>query len=83
MKLKMNEEATNKDRIIFLGIDGVINSEDWFRNDRAKGNVDPKAIQLLNTLEGASVVVSSSWGYDNGRTEKTLKEVGLTLPIVR
>ena len=39
---------------------------------------------MLNQLQdlGAEIVISSSWGCDNGRTEKTLREVGLELPII-
>lgn len=44
--------------------------------------IDPDKCNLLNQLEGAEVVISSSWGYDNGRTEKILKDCGLTLPII-
>lgn len=31
---------------------------------------------------GAEIVISSSWGYDNGRTEKSLQGCGLEVPII-
>lgn len=62
-------------RIIFLDIDGVISG--WYGN-----LLNPEKVQLLNQLEGAEIVISSTWGYDDGRTETRLRENGLTLPIV-
>lgn len=51
---------------------------------KGKGFVDAKKCKLLNTLGdiSAEIVISSSWGYDEGRTEKTLRACGLTLPII-
>lgn len=69
-------------KIIFLDIDGCVNSEDWFVKTKGrKGNFDPDVINLLNTLKdcGAEVVVSSSWGEDG---VEQLKNVGLELPIL-
>lgn len=68
-------------RIIFLDIDGILAGEDFFKQ-RLGGFIDPKKVELINRLEGAEIVISSSWGYDNGRTEKSLRECGLTLPII-
>ena len=69
-------------RIIFLDIDGVLASIPYLCT--GKGLVDPEKCKLLNKLEdiGVEVVISSSWGYDEGRTEKTLRQCGLTLPII-
>lgn len=74
--------AERKKKILFLDIDGVLAGEDYLR-DRANGGdfIDPEKVKLLNSLH-CMVVISSSWGDDNGRTEKTLKEKGLMLPIV-
>ena len=69
-------------KIIFLDIDSVVNSENWYNKTRGKsGNFDPEIITLLNSLKeiGAEVVVSSSWGEDG---VKQLKNVGLKLPII-
>ena len=67
-------------RYMFLDIDGVLASYEFLKTRR--GFIDPDKIALLNQLEGVEIVISSSWGYDNGRTEKTLRGCGLKLPIV-
>ena len=69
-------------KIVFLDIDGVMASIPFLC--KGKGFIDPEKCKLLNTLEsiGAEIVISSSWGYDGGRTEKALRECGLTLPII-
>lgn len=64
-----------KKRYAFLDIDGVISG--WYGN-----LLNPEKVQLLNQLEGTEIVISSSWGEDDGRTEQRLRENGLTLPIV-
>ena len=72
----------NWKRVVFLDIDSVVNSEQWYLKTRGKsGHFDPKAIAFLNQLKdiGAEVVVSSSWGEDG---VKALREVGLELPII-
>lgn len=70
-------------KILFLDIDGVLASEKYLCQ-RKHGFIDPEKCKLLNTLEdiGVEIVISSSWGYDNGRTEKSLRDCGLTLPII-
>ena len=60
-------------RVIFLDIDGVLNSERWYRQsnkDVAKdkyGNAfDPEAVANLGkiiTATGADIVISSSWKF--------------------
>lgn len=67
-------------KLIFLDIDGVLNNPQYLRINQ--GYISPSKIKLLNELEGCEIVISSSWGYDNGRTEKSLREVGLRLPII-
>lgn len=67
-------------KIIFLDIDGVLASYKYFCS--GKGFIDPEKIALLNQLEDAEIVISSSWGYDNGKTENSLKSCGLKLPII-
>ena len=69
-------------RIVFLDVDGVLNSDQFYAKTRARsGNFDPESIALLNQLKniGAEVVISSSWGED---ADKPLNEVGLELPII-
>ena len=69
-------------RIVFLDIDGCVNSEQYYVKTKGRaGDFDPEAIELLNQLEiiGAEVVVSSTWGEDG---VEQLKNVGLKLPIL-
>ena len=49
-----------------------------------QGDIDEECVKKLNKLKdiGTEIVISSSWGYDEGRTEKTLKECGLEIPII-
>lgn len=73
-----------KNKIVFLDIDGVLNSEVFFTSapkEERESMIDSNAVNLLNQLEGAVVVVTSSWGPDGGRTSKLLCEKGLKLPI--
>lgn len=72
-------------KLIFLDIDGVLNSEVFFVEKRTKGShemIDKDCISLLNQLEGAAVVVTSSWGENNGKTTEDLNAAGLKLPIL-
>jgi histidinol phosphatase-like enzyme len=76
-------------KYLFLDIDGVLNSESWYKWRYAhKGlkwinkvypicEFDPKAIKLLNNIiyrTGAKIVISSSW-----RIGRTVKELSLLL----
>lgn len=67
-------------RIVFLDIDGVLAGYKWLM--KRKGFIDPDKVKLINQLKGCEIVISSSWGYDNGRTEKSLKDCGLNIPII-
>lgn len=74
-------------RYIFLDIDGVVNHDKWYYDNRVVnnnwkcGDADPKCIELLNSLYdiGAEVVISSSWGED---ADNLLNDTGLQLHIV-
>lgn len=68
-------------RVLFLDLDGVVNSHDWFRRrvkERPTGSyferqIDPQAIALLNEITkatGTKVVISSTW-----RKNHTLQEL--------
>lgn len=56
-------------RIIFLDIDGVLNSHDWWKrrphqDNRPHNEIDPDAVARVQRLvdeTGASVVISSTW----------------------
>ena len=81
----LGKMQTAKSRIVFLDIDGVLNSEVFFVEKRKAGDrtmIDADAVSLLNQLSGAHVVVSSSWGENGGQTSKDLEAAGLELPIV-
>lgn len=55
-------------KVLFLDIDGVLNSEHWFVNRTERGGlytqVDPIAVAILSRVikeTGCSIVVSSTW----------------------
>lgn len=80
--------------IIFLDIDGVLNSTRyWWRNQplpmNQAGAIDPEAVTRLNAIveaTGASVVLSSSWRgkKPNGHkvVQKMLVERGFTGTLI-
>ena len=79
------KENSDKSKIIFLDIDGVLNSDVFFVEKRGKGDasmLDKDAVVLLNQLRGAKIVVSSSWGENGGKTTEDLIKAGLELPII-
>lgn len=71
-------------KILFLDIDGVLNNEEWFRGCVQRGvydPLDPELVQKLNKLD-CEVVISSSWGCDNGQTWKKLRRKGFNLKVI-
>ena len=56
----------------------------YIKRTPKQGDIDIECVKKLNKLKdiGTEIVISSSWGYDEGRTEKTLKECGLEIPII-
>lgn len=69
-------------KILFLDIDGVLAGEDWFvRRNHGGDFIDPEKVALINCID-CEIVISSSWGEDGGRTERYLRDKGLTLQIV-
>lgn len=73
---------------IFLDIDGVLNSDEWYHfyweNDLkytdTEYNLDYRAIERVNHLvemTGASIVLSSSWRFDMDVTKLRLERAGL------
>lgn len=54
-------------KIIFLDIDGVLNSRQWYMCENGKigkGNIDPENVRVLKELveeTGAEIVLASSW----------------------
>ncbi|MFO0553328.1 MAG: HAD domain-containing protein [Polyangiaceae bacterium] len=67
-------------RILFLDIDGVLNSDAWFRSKRNKtatNELDVAAVKRLDAIverTGAKVVISSTW-----RTGLTREELAAIL----
>lgn len=77
-------------KALFLDIDGVLNSQDFFINrwedknydhNAISADIDPLTVEnlnyLLDNLEGYSIILSSSWrvlGLD--RTNKALQDKG-------
>lgn len=71
-------------KILFLDIDGVLSSNEFFIKTGGKsGFIDKEKVALLNKLKpyNVEVVISSSWGY-NEDTVNTLISCGLELPII-
>ena len=71
-------------KILFLDIDGVLNNEEWFKGCVQRGvydPLDPELVQKLNKLD-CEVVISSSWGCDNGQTWKKLRRKGFNLKVI-
>jgi hypothetical protein len=71
-------------KILFLDIDGVLNNEEWFRHCAKEGVYDllnPELVKKLNKLD-CEVVISSSWGCDNGQTWKKLRRKGFNLKVI-
>lgn len=75
-------------RVLFLDIDGVLNSEAWYRA-RPDGpwsesrEFDPEAVWILHAIvamTGCEIVISSSWRI--GRTVEELQVLLPGLPVV-
>ena len=63
-------------KVIFLDIDGVMNSEDWYNEHLGEGDIDYRAVRLLKLYietHDIHIVISSSW------RDITLKQTLLTL----
>lgn len=55
-------------KVIFLDVDGVLNSKDWLENNRVRteNSVNPEKVKLLAEIvqkTNAEVVLSSTWRY--------------------
>lgn len=79
---------------IFLDIDGVLNSEDWYHyyweNDLKytdkEYNIDFRAVERLNRLidaTGAEIVLSSTWRFDMDVAKLRLSRAGLKYDIAK
>lgn len=72
-------------KILFLDIDGVLAGVKWFEKCHKEkiydDYLDPELVQKLNRLD-CEVVISSSWGCDNGQTWKKLRRKGFNLKVI-
>lgn len=55
-------------KVIFLDVDGVLNSKDWLESNRVRkeNSVNPEKVKLLAEIvqnTNATVVLSSTWRY--------------------
>lgn len=82
------------ERVLFLDIDGVLNSHAWLEQGHMKSHTkmethfDPEACRLLNTViqrTGCELVLSSSWriGHDVSWIETVLQKRGCPLAKFR
>lgn len=64
--------------IVFLDIDGVLNSSNWFRKLDGKrdwlSHLDPEAVDCLNEIKDWNFILSSTW-----RLAHTLEDVNTML----
>lgn len=77
-------------RIVFLDIDGVLNSTAWWRESKTvphvDSQIDPRAVALLNEIappETTRIVVSSTWrlmGF--GPVSDVLRRVGVLARVI-
>lgn len=78
-------------KYLFLDVDGVLNSDEWYHEEWNKdhvypqGDFDPKCVEIVNRIvkeTGCKVVVSSSW-----RAEANLQSISLlrleTIEVVK
>lgn len=59
-------------KVIFLDVDGVLNSDDFIMNKNRKSDIDEENVKLLKRAvieTGAKVVVDSSFRYKRGFAE--------------
>ena len=59
-------------KVIFLDVDGVLNSDEFFENNTDDSYIDIKAVKLVKKAieeTGAKVVVSSSFRYNKAFQE--------------
>lgn len=87
-----SEEEVADKVILFLDIDGVLNSEQWYHSMGLPPNppsawLDPACVARLDALAretGASLVLSSSWRLILGleKTAAALASRGLSAPFV-
>jgi hypothetical protein len=81
-------------KLLFLDVDGVLNSTNWFKSDERKAelktaedhhhtHIDPKAVDQLNRIvfeTDCTIILSSTWRrlYSLGEFLRILRKKGLT-----
>ena len=83
--------------ILFLDVDGVLNSDQWYLNRQARGivegsnawssDINPEAVRLLNELNERipyKILLSSTWrlGYPLPILQERFRGLGLIPPLV-
>lgn len=71
-------------KIIFLDIDGVLNSETYDKN-RTAGAIDPECAKRLNRIikeTNAGIVISSSWKLSPSLVYAEFKDAGIKGNII-
>lgn len=71
-------------KIIFLDIDGVLNSESYYKSKVTK-NFDPECVKRLNRIikeTNAGIVISSSWKLLPSSVYMTFKDEGIEGNII-
>lgn len=71
-------------RILFLDIDGVLNSYQWYKGHK-KYPLNPYCVSLLNKIideTNAKVVISSAWRVSMTGTLKCLKRAGFNGEVI-
>lgn len=73
-------EPSQDQKILFLDIDGVLNSEVYykssFKSDNSSSRFDPKSVELIKKLVeefSLQIVISSTWRY--GATDRLMHEL--------
>lgn len=69
-------------KVIFLDIDGVLNSNDWYVKTRGVGgynggDIDPECIELINDLidaTGAKIIMCEQLSYYFGKEKVELEK---------
>ena len=82
-------------KIIFLDIDGVLNSHRWWDKFHEEGlasqegydfDLDPEAIMKLNRImlkvPDVKIVITSTWRFDFKDTVERLQAQGLVIPVI-